>query len=66
MQQCLIRADGIENNFQYYGIGFNTCLKWYTEKPNCFGIPKNWNVFGIPKHQYGTFKADGIFGIPVF
>jgi len=34
------KADGIENNFRYYGIDFYTGLKQYTEKPNCFGTPK--------------------------
>jgi len=33
-------ADGIENNFWYNGIDFNTGLKGYTEKPKYYGIPK--------------------------
>jgi len=49
------RADGIKNNFRYFGIDFNTGLKRYTEKTEIMGpsiVKKSCFLLYKVQHKY--------------
>jgi len=50
------RADGIENNFRYYGFDFNT------EKPKCFGVSKNQDYSVYQR----TKMLNKIYQVPIY